>query len=161
MSGINLVYKVGLTRKLRGKMKLETVKNEILQLADRSNLALFATNGPEGYPHIKTMIKMENEGIKVVWFSTNTSSKRITQIQQDPKVSVYFLDDDKWAGLMLVGEVEIKQDEDSRIRFWREGNEKYYPLGVNDPDYTVLKFNAKWGNYYHSLANISFEVDQM
>jgi general stress protein 26 len=41
---------------------------------------------------------------------------------------------------------------------WREGCEKYYPLGVTDPDYSVLRFTARWGNYYHGLANVTFEV---
>jgi len=65
---------------------------------------------------------------------------------------------ESWKGLMLVGEVEIRQDLESRKRLWREGYEKYYPLGVNDPDYSVVLFTAHWGNYYHALANITFEL---
>jgi general stress protein 26 len=57
-----------------------------------------------------------------------------------------------------VGEVEILQDQASRERLWRDGYERYYPLGVNDPDYTVLRFTARWGNYYHRLSNATFEL---
>jgi len=60
---------------------------------------------------------------------------------------------------MLVGTVEILQDSESRKMLWTEGNEVYYPLGVEDPDYSVLCFTAKQGNYYQALKNITFEIE--
>jgi general stress protein 26 len=59
---------------------------------------------------------------------------------------------------MLVGRIEILQDPESRQRLWRPGCEKYYPLGVTDPDYSVLRFTSEWGNYYHTLSNVTFEL---
>ncbi|NLL41735.1 MAG: hypothetical protein GX251_00150 [Firmicutes bacterium] len=41
---------------------------------------------------------------------------------------------------------------------WVDGCEKYYPKGVDDPDYTVMKFTATRGNYYHGLKNIDFDI---
>ena len=29
---------------------------------------------------------------------------------------------------------------------------------VTDPDYTVLRFTAQRGNYYHALSNVTFEL---
>jgi general stress protein 26 len=137
--------------------KEEAIK-EALALADRSTIAVLGTNGDGGYPNIKAMIKMEIEGLKTVWFSTNTSSKRVAQLACDPKACVYFVDFEQWEGLMLVGCVELLQDPESRQRLWRPGCEKYYPLGVTDPDYTVLRFTSEWGNYYHALSNVTFEL---
>ena len=139
-------------------MQKEEAIREALALADRSGIAMLGTNGDNGYPNIKAMIKMENEGLNRIWFSTNTSSKRVGQLVQNPKVCVYFVDFEQWKGLMLVGDVEVLQDMESRQRLWREGFEKYYPLGVTDPDYTVLRFTARWGNYYHALSNVTFEL---
>jgi general stress protein 26 len=127
-------------------------------LANAAQIAMLGTNGDDGYPNIKAMIKMENEGLKTIWFSTNTSSKRIGQLGRDPKACVYFVDFENWMGLMLVGKVEILQDPNSRERLWREGYERYYPQGVNDPDYSVLRFTAEWGNYYHALQNVTFTL---
>ena len=139
-------------------MKNEQAIQDALALANDATIAMLGTNGNDGYPNIKAMIKMENEGLKTIWFSTNTSSKRITQLKRDSKVCVYFVDMDQWKGLMLVGTVEVLQDMESRQRLWRPGYEKYYPLGIADPDYSVLRFTAQRGNYYHALANVSFEV---
>ena len=104
------------------------------------------------------MLKMENEGLKKVWFSTNASSGRVGQLRKNSKACVYFVDADEFMGLMLVGNVEILQDKESKQRFWRDGFEKYYPAGVDDPDYCVLCFTAMSGNFYHGLSKADFEL---
>ena len=139
-------------------MQKEKAIKEALALASRSGIAMVGTNGDNGYPNIKAMLKMENEGLNRIWFSTNTSSRRVGQLVQNSKTCVYFVDFEQWKGLMLVGDVEVLQDIESRQRLWREGFEKYYPLGVTDPDYSVLRFTAQWGNYYHALSNVTFEL---
>jgi general stress protein 26 len=139
-------------------MQKEEAIREALALANRSGIAMLGTNGDKGYPNIKAMIKMENEGLNRIWFSTNTSSKRVSQLLRNSKTCVYFVDLEQWMGLMLVGDVEVLQDIESKQRLWREGFEKYYPLGVTDPDYCVLRFTAQWGNYYHALVNVTFDL---
>jgi len=139
-------------------MLKEEALQEALTMANEAQIVMVGTNGDGGYPHIKAMIKMENEGLQRIWFSTNTSSRRVAQLHKDPKASVYFVDMESWKGLMLVGEMELLQDMESRKRLWRDGYERYYPLGLTDPDYTVLRFTAHWGNYYHGLVNVTFDV---
>ncbi len=137
-------------------MKEEEARRKALALVERSEIALVGSNCEDGHPWIKAMLKMETEELKTVWFSTNTSSRRVAQFMRDPKASVYFVDFSDWMGLMLSGEIEVLSDPESRQRLWREGYEKYYPLGVSDPDYTVLRFSAANANYYHQLDNLSF-----
>lgn len=139
-------------------MQKEQAIQVALALVNDATLAMLGTNGDDGYPNIKAMIKMEHEGLKTIWFSTNTSSRRVAQILRDSKACVYFVDMSQWKGLMLVGTVEVLQDAESKRRLWHPGDEKYYPLGVTDLDYSVLRFTAQWGNYYHALSNVSFEV---
>jgi general stress protein 26 len=139
-------------------MKKKDAFERSLELANKSEIAVIGSNGENGYPNIKAMLKMKNEGLKKIWFSTNTSSKRVAQFRKDPKVCVYFVDPLQFKGLMLVGDIGIHQDIKSRKLLWRQGFERYYPLGINDPDYCVLCFTAKWGNYYHKLENITFQI---
>ncbi len=129
-----------------------------LALVGRSQIAMLGSNGDDGYPNIKAMINMQHQGLKEVWFSTNTSSRRVGQLLQDPRACVYYVDFDQWMGLMLVGTIEVLDDMESRQRLWRPGFERYYPQGVTDPDYSVLRFTAQWGNFYHALSNVTFEV---
>ena len=137
-------------------MQEEEARRKALALVERSEIALVGSNGEDGHPWIKAMLKMETEGLKTVWFSTNTSSRRVAQFLRDVRASVYFVDLSDWMGLMLRGEIEVLSDRESRKRLWRDGYERYYPLGVSDPDYTVLRFNAVSANYYHQIDNLSF-----
>jgi general stress protein 26 len=141
-----------------GLVKKEEAIAEGLALVNSAKIAMLGTNGDDGYPNIKAMIKAENEGLTGIRFSTNTSSRRVAQLLRDRKACVYFVDFDQWKGLMLVGTMEVLQDAESKQRLWIEGNEKYYPLGVTDPDYSVLRFTARRGNYYHALSNVTFEL---
>ena len=131
-------------------------RRKALALVGRSGIALVGSNGDDGHPCIKAMLNMETEGLETVWFGTNTSSRRVAQFRKDPRACVYFVDFSDWMGLMLVGEMEVLSDPESRQRLWREGFEKYYPLGVSDPDYSVLRFKATSANYYHQLDNLTF-----
>ena len=139
-------------------MDQTSVLAESLALVERSPVAMLGSVDANGWPNIKAMLNMEHEGLKTIWFGTNTSSRRVGQLRQNPKACVYYVDQEQFKGLMLVGMVEILQDAASRRRRWRPGFEKYDPLGVDDPDYSVLRFTAEWGNFYHGLANLNFEV---
>ena len=43
---------------------------------------------------------------------------------------------------MLRGTMEVLTDAQSKEMIWRDGDTEYYPEGVTDPDYCVLKFTA-------------------
>ena len=139
-------------------MEKQEAIDQGLKLVNKSTIAMLGTHGEDGFPNIKAMLKMENQGLKKIWFSTNTSSKRVVQIKKNSKVCVYFVDPNEFKGLMLVGNIKILQDKSSRQRLWRDGFERYYPLGVDDPDYSVLCFTGLCGNFYHSFSNIDFEI---
>lgn len=130
-----------------------------LELIERSKIAMIGTVDDTGYPQIKAMLNLLHEGISEIWFSTNTSSRRVSQIQRDGRSSVYYVDPEGFCGLLLSGMMEVLQDEDSRKKLWFDGSERYYPQGVNDPDYCVLRFTAHTGNYYEGLQNTDFLID--
>lgn len=131
---------------------------ESLALADRAVFAMLGTVDEKGCPDVRAVLKMENEGLKKIWFSTNTSSRKVAEIRKNHRACVYFVDFKKWAGLTLTGSVKILQDIKSKKHLWRKGFEKYYPLGVHDPDYSVLRFTAKKGKYYRNLSKTVFDV---
>lgn len=130
-----------------------------MELIEKSNICMLGTNNEDGFPNIKALMNLKHEGMKKIWFSTNTSSKRVQQLKVDNRACVYYVDEKNFKGLMLVGTVEILQDLESRKMLWSEGAEVYYPLGVEDPDYSVLCFTVRHGNYYHGLKNITFEIE--
>ena len=128
-------------------------------MADKLKIAFLGSVDGEGFPNVKAMLQpRKREGIKVFYFTTNTSSMRVAQFQANPKACVYFCDQRFFRGAMLRGTVEVLTDEESKRMIWRDGDEVYYAQGVTDPDYCVLKFTAQSGRFYKDFKSESFEV---
>lgn len=98
-------------------MQKEDALREGLMLVASSKIAMLGTIDEQGYPNVKALIKMENEGLKRIWFTTNKSSKRVSQLMRNPKSCVYFVDLDQRRGLMLTGTTHIITDSQSKRRF--------------------------------------------
>lgn len=54
--------------------------------------------------------------------------------------------------------MEVLEDAESKQLIWQEGDTMYYPQGVTDPDYCVLKFTAVRGRYYSNFHSEDFDV---
>lgn len=136
-------------------------KEELRAFMDKQEVALIGSIDEEGFPNQKAMLKPRNmEGISTIYFSTNTSSARVAQYRVNPKASVYFFQKGlvKYQGLLLVGTMEVLEDEATKRELWRVGDQVYYPKGVTDPDYCVLRFTAIRGRYYCNLKTESFTL---
>jgi len=55
--------------------------------------------------------------------------------------------------------MEVLEDAGSKEMIWQEGDTMYYPKGVADPDYCVLKFTAQTGRYYSNFSSEDFDVE--
>lgn len=128
-------------------------------LIDKQPVALVASVDSDGFPNMKAMLPpRRREGVKTFWFTTNTSSLRVAQYRANPKASIYFFDKRFFRGVMLRGTMEVLTDAASKELIWREGDTMYYPAGVTDPDYCVLRFTAEAGRYYANFKSEDFEV---
>lgn len=128
-------------------------------LIDKASLTQICYLDEEGYPITKAMLKpREREGIKVFWFSTNTSSNKVKFFKTNPKASIYFADKRFFRGISLVGTVEVLETADAKERIWQEGDTMYYQEGVTDPDYCVLRFTAAKGRFYSNFKSEDFNI---
>jgi len=134
-------------------------ESTIGNLIDKQKTAFLSSVDAEGFPNTKAMLAPRvREGIKVFYFTTNTSSKRVAQFYANSKACIYFADTRFFRGVMLKGTIEVLTDVESRKKIWQKGDEIYYPLGVTDPDYCVLKFTASSGRFYANFKSKNFNV---
>ncbi len=138
---------------------LRDAEKSIGNLIDKQNVSLISSVDEEGFPNTKAMLApRKREGIKTFYFTTNTSSMRVSQYKRNPKASIYFLDKRFFRGVMLKGNMEVLEDPKSKELIWQEGDTMYYPKGVTDPDYCVLKFTATTGRYYSNFSSEDFKI---
>jgi len=151
-------------------MDEEQAKFLALELMEAAEAAYLTTMDAEGYPQTRAMFNLRNGGQFphlseffrahgedfLVLFSTNTSSEKVKQIGENPAASVYYCDVEERRGLMLGGNMEVVTDPGVKAELWEDWWERYYPEGVNDPDYAVLRMHPRIGRYYQNLSTCSF-----
>lgn len=129
-------------------------------MTDKLKTAFIASVDENGYPNVKAMLQpRKRDGIKVFYFTTNTSSMRVSQYLRNDKACVYFCDNRFFRGVMLRGTMEVLTDPESKGMIWQEGDTQYYSEGVTDPDYCVLRFTAVSGRFYSNFRSEEFNVD--
>jgi len=129
-------------------------------LIDKQGVSFISSVDSSGFPNTKAMLPpRKREGIKIFFFTTNTSSMRVAQYRENPKACIYFCDKRFFRGVMLQGIMEVLEDTSSKEMIWQEGDTMYYPLGVTDPDYCVLRFIAQSGRYYSNFSSESFTIE--
>ena len=136
----------------------DSIKSEITKLRGGSKIAFISSVNEDGCPQTKAMLVLETDSLQTQYFSTNFSSKRVQQFLKNPKASFYYCNEPGFKGALFTGTMEVCRDHDTKALLWREGFEMYYPKGVDDEDYCVLKFTANTVNYYHGLGNETFNL---
>jgi general stress protein 26 len=61
---------------------------------------------------------------------------------------------------MFDGDVVILGDIDIKRQFWLERSVRYYPKGVEDPDYTIIQFKPRNAIFYYKLQQFKFELEE-
>lgn len=138
-------------------------REHIIEFIQKQKVAFIASVDEDGFPNMKAMfIPRKIEG-NCFYFTTNTSSMRSQQYMKNPKASIYFFNKGRfrYEGIMLIGTMEVLQDEAIKKEIWCPGDTMFYKQGVTDPDYCVLKFTAVKGRHYCDLKTESFEIGDL
>jgi general stress protein 26 len=140
------------------------------QLIEEADTAYMATLNTDGFPQVRAMLNLRFAGqfpgltgfMKTyaqgfeTYFTTNTSSKKMQQIQANGACSVYY--NVGYNGVTLIGSVSIVNDPAVKDALWQDGWELYYPQGQKDPDYAVLKFTPKKLEFFNNLTVTEAEL---
>ena len=139
---------------------MKDVEKTIGNIVDKQSVAFISSVDADGFPNMKAMLQPRiREGLRTFYFTTNTSSMRVQQYQNDNRACIYFCDRRFFRGVMLKGTMEVLTDSKHKELIWKEGDTMYYPEGVTDPDYCVLRFTAFSGRYYSSFKSEDFVIE--
>lgn len=139
---------------------MKDVVKTIGTILDKQSVVFLSSVDEDGFPNTKAMLApRKRDGIREFYFHTNTSSMRVGQFKRNPNACLYFCDKRFFKGVMLTGTVEVLEDHTHKEMLWQDGDTMYYPEGVTDPDYCVLRFRAKHGRFYSNFSSENFEVE--
>ena len=125
-------------------------KEEILKFVSEQKTAFIASVDGSGFPVIRAMLAPRKIDGSEFYFSTNTSSQKISQFLSNPKACVYFYKRGrfKYQGVSFIGNMQVCTEQSVKDMIWRFGDTLFYKKGVTDPDYCVLKFTVDKARYY-------------
>ena len=123
-------------------------KAEIMHLINRSLFATIGYTDEKGRQNVRRVFCVWHKGIGRHLISTNTSSSHVQSLLKNDSVCLYFSDDASFEGVCLYGKAIVHFDRKYKELLWNEGDEKYYPKGIDDEDYCILECIADGGRFY-------------
>ncbi len=128
------------------------ILKEAWELIKRSDFVELGFVDESGMPNIrKTFNLKEYRSISRHFISTNTSSFHVQELLKNNRACLYYSDSNTFQGLCLYGTITVHFEREYKQFFWNEGDEIYYPKGIDDEDYCILEFQAECGQYYGGL----------
>lgn len=138
---------------------MDSIERFADDLFDGQNLSFIGSIDKNGFPHIRAMLRpRKRQGIKTIYFSTNTPTNKVRHFSQNEKTCVYVCDPAAFQGILLIGTMEVLKAPEYKEMLWRTGDEMYYPQGVTDPNYCVLRFTALSGRRYGNFQSVNFDI---
>jgi len=145
-------------------MSIQAKQKALALVEQQPCIMMLGTNGPDGTPEIKAILKRRNEGLTRFLFCGGSSAHRTEVLKNDNRASLYAYEFSMntepmvCRGLMLSGKVELSWDDDLRRSLWEDFMKMHYPKGPLDPEFVVVIFTAERGNYFEDLKKTDFTV---
>lgn len=96
----------------------------------------------EAKPRARAMEAFLPDEEFVIWFGTNSISRKVNQIINNPAVTLYYYDKQSASYVTIRGEAKIVNDIDEKKRYWKEGWSSFYP---DYPDgFSLIKVVPEW-----------------
>ena len=96
----------------------------------------------EGIPRVRAMVPFAPEEDLTVWFGTNSRSRKVEQIKKDPRVTLYYLDEDASGYVIVQGVARLVNDPKEKDKRWKAEWEAFYPDKTKD--YLLIEVTPIW-----------------
>jgi general stress protein 26 len=88
-----------------------------------------------------------------LWFFTNASSHKVTEITKLPRVNVSFADPDNQHYVSISGKAQLVRDRNKIDELWRPEFKMWFPDGKDDPQVALLRVSLEKAEYWDSPSS--------
>ncbi len=89
-----------------------------------------------------------------LWFITDKRSQKVAAIEAGATTALLFQDDGRGAYLHLSGTAAVVEDREKLERYYTTLQRTWFPKGLDDPDITLVRFDAAEGHYWDSHDSV-------
>lgn len=88
-----------------------------------------------------------------LWFFTNASSHKVSEIARLPKVNVSFADPENQHYVSITGTAQLVRDRQKIDELWKPEFKMWFPNGKDDPDVALLRVSLEKAEYWDSPSS--------
>lgn len=125
-------------------------RNHLYEMLKDFDTAMLVTRSEDGHMHARPMAVAELEPGADAYFVTGIDSPKVAEIEADPRVTLTFQSGNQFATLR--GRVSIVRDRAMLDKLWNEAWKVWFPQGKEDPEISVLKFDAEHGEFWDNAG---------
>jgi len=115
--------------------------NAAREIMTTAKTCALITLDDENRPMVRIMDPFLPESDFTVWLGTNPESRKVGQIKKNPKVTLYYLENDGLGYVVLHGIAQLVNDEDEKEKRWKTEWEAFYPNKPNG--YLLIKISPE------------------
>lgn len=127
-------------------ISIDTINHHLIDVAKEiminAGTCALITLDTNGRPRVRTMDPFPPKEDLVVWFGTNSNSRKVEQIKNNSRVTLYYLDHDSTGYVMIHGVAQLVNDDEKKKKYWKKEWEAFYP-NKND-NYLLIKVSPDW-----------------
>ncbi len=117
------------------------LKNGAKELIHSAGICTLITLDKNGEARARAMDAFLPEDDFTVWFGTNANSRKVKQIKNDSRVTLYYLDADGSGYVTIQGIAELIHDSQAKEKWWKKEWAAFYPN--KEKDYLLIKVTPK------------------
>ena len=123
-----------------------------MEIMSAAGTCTLITLDQEGRPRARVMDAFLPEDDFTVWFGTNPKSRKVTQIKNDPRVTLFYLDQDASGYVMIHGQAQLVDDPIEKQERWKDEWEAFYQN--REEAYLLIKVTPEWMEVISNTRNI-------
>jgi len=120
----------------------ETKDSKILRVAREiikaSKYCVLVSEGSDGYPNPRMMDPFPPDNKWIVWMGTNSKSRKIKEILNNNKISLYYESTGGDGYVILKGTGIVRNGREEKLKYFKKEWEEFYP--ENKKSFTLIKF---------------------
>ena len=90
-----------------------------------------------GHPQVRTMDPFSPEVDLIVWFGTNSNSRKVNEIRNDSRTTLYYESPNAAGYVVIKGHAFIIDDQEKKLRYWKREWDRFY--SDKNANYILIK----------------------
>lgn len=140
---------------LTGNVAIEKIKD----IAESAGICFFSTNLKTS-TNSRPMALQEVDDDGNLWFLSDVTSGKNKDIENDPEVELYFMNNSKYEYVFIKGKASISQDRNLIEKYWTNFANAWFEC-KDDPNVSVIKVTTTDGYYYETKENKLIAMSKM